>query len=174
MIFLWFLVVVLFWKCVRFCFSFLLPFVSFCCMHLYFMLTAVSYQMLFHWCSFMYPPAGVSAINHLTGPWMHFKDSVHRVKQAVASDSVSTSKVWVGSNPTRHQLLPPTLDSTNNTPHTPRLPSPLAILSKTVFFFMNKLQKSTRHVKIRFLKLSFRFALFCLLDRIRFVRRLAS
>ena len=29
-------------------FSFLLPFVSFCCMHLYFMFTAVSYQMFFH------------------------------------------------------------------------------------------------------------------------------
>ena len=28
--------------------SFLLPFVSFCCMHLYFMFTAVSYQMFFH------------------------------------------------------------------------------------------------------------------------------
>ena len=27
---------------------FLLPFVSFCCMHLYFMFTAVSYQMFFH------------------------------------------------------------------------------------------------------------------------------
>ena len=36
---------------------FLLPFVSFCCMHLYFMFTAVSYQMFFH---------GVSEINHLT------------------------------------------------------------------------------------------------------------
>ena len=35
-------------------FSFLLPCVSFCCMHLYFMFTAVSYQMFFHWCSFMY------------------------------------------------------------------------------------------------------------------------
>ena len=29
-------------------FSFLFPFVSFCCMHLYFMFTAVSYQMFFH------------------------------------------------------------------------------------------------------------------------------
>ena len=29
-------------------FSVLLPFVSFCCMHLYFMFTAVSYQMFFH------------------------------------------------------------------------------------------------------------------------------
>ena len=29
-------------------FSFLLPFVSFCCKHLYFMFTAVSYQMFFH------------------------------------------------------------------------------------------------------------------------------
>ena len=29
-------------------FSLLLPFVSFCCMHLYFMFTAVSYQMFFH------------------------------------------------------------------------------------------------------------------------------
>ena len=28
-------------------FLFLLPFVSFCCMHLYFMFTAVSYQMFF-------------------------------------------------------------------------------------------------------------------------------
>ena len=43
-------------------FSFLLPFVSFCCMHLYFMFTAVSYQMFFHWCSFI----GVCEINHLT------------------------------------------------------------------------------------------------------------
>ena len=39
-------------------FSFLLPFVSFCCMHLYFIFTAVSYQMFFHWCSFMYPHWG--------------------------------------------------------------------------------------------------------------------
>ena len=39
-------------------FLFLLPFVSFCCMHLYFMLTSVSYQMFFHWCSFMYPHWG--------------------------------------------------------------------------------------------------------------------
>ena len=31
-----------------FIFSFLLLFVSFCCMHLYFMFTAVSYQMFFH------------------------------------------------------------------------------------------------------------------------------
>ena len=29
-------------------FLFLLPFVSFCCMHLYFMFTAVSYQIFFH------------------------------------------------------------------------------------------------------------------------------
>ena len=29
-------------------FLFLLLFVSFCCMHLYFMCTAVSYQMFFH------------------------------------------------------------------------------------------------------------------------------
>ena len=34
-------------------FSFLLPFVSFSCMHLYFMFTAVSYQMFFH-----VPPLG--------------------------------------------------------------------------------------------------------------------
>ena len=33
------------WKCVRFCFLFLLLFVSFCCMHLYFMFTDVSFQM---------------------------------------------------------------------------------------------------------------------------------
>ena len=37
---------------------FLFLFVSFCCMHLYFMFTAVSYQMFFHWCSFMYPHWG--------------------------------------------------------------------------------------------------------------------
>ena len=38
---------------------FLLLFVSFCCMHLYFMFTAVSYQMFFHWCSaFMFPHWG--------------------------------------------------------------------------------------------------------------------
>ena len=48
----------LFRKCVRFCFRFLLPFVSFCCMHLYFMFTAVSYQMFFYWCSFMYSQWG--------------------------------------------------------------------------------------------------------------------
>ena len=41
---------------------FLSPFVSFCCMHLYFIFTAVSYQMFFHWCSFI----GVCEINHLT------------------------------------------------------------------------------------------------------------
>ena len=29
-------------------FLFLLPFVSFCCMHLYFMFTAVSYQIFFY------------------------------------------------------------------------------------------------------------------------------
>ena len=39
-------------------FLFFLPFVSFCCMHLYFMFTAVSYQMFFHCCSFMYPHWG--------------------------------------------------------------------------------------------------------------------
>ena len=39
-------------------FSFLLPFVSFCCKHLYFMFAAVSYQMFFRWCSFMYPHWG--------------------------------------------------------------------------------------------------------------------
>ena len=38
----------LFWKWRTILFSFLLPFVSFCCMHLYFMFTAVSYQMFFH------------------------------------------------------------------------------------------------------------------------------
>ena len=48
----------LFWKCRTILFSFLLPFVSSCCMHLYFMFTAVSYHMLFHWCSFMYPHWG--------------------------------------------------------------------------------------------------------------------
>ena len=31
-----------------FFFSFMLPFVSFCCMHLYFMFSAVSYQIFFH------------------------------------------------------------------------------------------------------------------------------
>ena len=43
------------WFLVVFCFVlemrtilFLFPFVSFCCMHLYFMFTAVSYQMFFH------------------------------------------------------------------------------------------------------------------------------
>ena len=36
----------LFWKCVQFLSSLL--FVSFCCTHLYFMLTAVSYRMFFH------------------------------------------------------------------------------------------------------------------------------
>ena len=44
---------------------FLLPFVSFCCMHLYFMFTAVSYQISFIdvlSCT----PIGVSEINHLT------------------------------------------------------------------------------------------------------------
>ena len=49
MTFLWFLVL----EMRTILFSFLLPFVSFCCMHLYFMFTAVSYQMFFHWCSFM-------------------------------------------------------------------------------------------------------------------------
>ena len=39
-------------------FSFLLPFVSFCCKHLYFLFPSVSYQMFFHWCSFMYPHCG--------------------------------------------------------------------------------------------------------------------
>ena len=38
--------------------SYLLLFVSFCCIHLYFMFIAVSYQMFFHWCSFMYPHWG--------------------------------------------------------------------------------------------------------------------
>ena len=33
----------LFWKCVRFCHF---VFVAICCMHLYFMFTALSYQML--------------------------------------------------------------------------------------------------------------------------------
>ena len=33
-------------------------FVSFCCMHLYFMFAAVSYQMFLRWCSFMYPHCG--------------------------------------------------------------------------------------------------------------------
>ena len=33
-------------------FLFLLLFVSFCCMHLYFMFTAVSYLVFFHWGSF--------------------------------------------------------------------------------------------------------------------------
>ena len=33
-------------------------FASFCCMHLYSVFTAVSYQMFFHWCSFMYPHWG--------------------------------------------------------------------------------------------------------------------
>ena len=42
----------------RILFLFLLLFVSFCCMHLYFMFTAVSYQMFFHGCSFMYPHWG--------------------------------------------------------------------------------------------------------------------
>ena len=61
MIFLWFLVVfVLEMRTILF--LFLLLFVSFCCMHLYFMFTAVSYQMLFHWCSF----TRVSEINDLT------------------------------------------------------------------------------------------------------------
>ena len=55
MIFLWFLVV--FVSEMR-TILFLLLFVSFCCMHLYFMFTAVSYQMSFHWCSFMYPHWG--------------------------------------------------------------------------------------------------------------------
>ena len=35
-----------------------LLFVSFCCMHLYFMFIAVSYQIFFHWCSVMYPRWG--------------------------------------------------------------------------------------------------------------------
>ena len=34
-------------------------------MHLYFLFTAVSYQMFFYWCSFMYPH-WVSEINYLT------------------------------------------------------------------------------------------------------------
>ena len=55
MIFLWFLVVFCFGNAYDFVFLFLLLFVSFCCMHLYFMFTAVSYQMLFHWCSFSDP-----------------------------------------------------------------------------------------------------------------------
>ena len=33
--------------------SYLLLFVSFCCIHLYFMFIAMSYQMFFHWCSFI-------------------------------------------------------------------------------------------------------------------------
>ena len=37
---------------------FLLLFVSFCCIHLYFMFTAVSYQIFCHWCSFIYPHWG--------------------------------------------------------------------------------------------------------------------
>ena len=47
-------------------FLFLLPFVSFCCMHLYFMFTAMSLTR----CSFIdvlsCTPTGVSEINHLT------------------------------------------------------------------------------------------------------------
>ena len=46
MIFLWFLVFVLEMRTILF--LFLLMFVSFCCVHLYFMFTAVSYQMFFH------------------------------------------------------------------------------------------------------------------------------
>ena len=51
MIFLWFLgVSILEMRTILF----LLLFVSFWCMHLYFMFTAVSYQMFFYWCSFMW------------------------------------------------------------------------------------------------------------------------
>ena len=46
MIFLWFLVFVLEMRTILF--LFLLMFVSFRCVHLYFMFTAVSYQMFFH------------------------------------------------------------------------------------------------------------------------------
>ena len=53
MIFLWFLVVfVLEMRTILF------SFVSFCCMHLYFMFTAVSYQMFFSLMFFHVPPMG--------------------------------------------------------------------------------------------------------------------
>ena len=47
----------------------LLLFTSFCCIHLYFMFTAVSYRMFFHWCSFMYPHWGFSN-KQLDLPWL--------------------------------------------------------------------------------------------------------
>ena len=47
MIFLWFLVVFVL-ELRTILFLFLLLFVSFCCVHLYFMFTAVSYHMFFH------------------------------------------------------------------------------------------------------------------------------
>ena len=70
-------------------FLFLLPFVSFCCMHLYFMFTAVSYQMFFHWCSFMYP-TGVSEINHLT--WLDL--TCHRRSKWEHGASTKTTRLF--------------------------------------------------------------------------------
>ena len=51
MIFPWFFVVFVL-EMPTILFLLLLLFVSFCCMHLYFIFTAVSYQMFFHWCSY--------------------------------------------------------------------------------------------------------------------------
>ena len=85
-------------------------FVSFCCMHLYFTFTAVSYQMFFHWCSFMYP-TGVSEINHLTGmggaalsavvPW--YSGRATQISRKGQLTSLSYTKFPLGPEPRQAQ-----------------------------------------------------------------------
>ena len=78
----------------RILFLFLLPFVSFCCMHLYFMFTAVSYHMSFHWCSFMYPDWGFWN-KPLDLTWLAYKIRKKKETTALFGSCHFFSLVWM-------------------------------------------------------------------------------